>query len=57
VARPSQYVCVETGDSLWTIAQEVLGDGLRWREVAHKNRIHHPYKVSEGQCLEVPQTL
>ena len=52
--RASRYVCVEAGDSLWTIASEVLGDERWWRRIADQNQIAFPFKVVPGECLELP---
>ncbi|OQX51288.1 hypothetical protein B5M47_01070 [candidate division CPR3 bacterium 4484_211] len=46
---------VKEGDTLWSIAQEVYGDGFRWRKIAEANNIplERPY-VEEGQELVIP---
>lgn len=50
----SEFVCVEKGDSLWNISCDLFGDGLKWRSIAKHNQIQYPFKISVGQCLELP---
>lgn len=49
----AEYV-VGDGDSMWTIAQEVLGDGTRWSEIAGANPTVDPDRLRIGQKLRVP---
>lgn len=46
---------VKIGDNLWKIAQEQLGDGLKWREIAEANDIPigNP-SLKVGQELIIP---
>lgn len=48
---------VKAGQTLHQVAQEVLGDGRRWREIyeANKNKIPDPNNVRAGTELEFPQ--
>ena len=47
---------VQKGDSLWKIAQEKLGSGLRWNEIYEANRdsIRDPDLIYVGQELQIP---
>ena len=51
----STYV-VKAGDSLSKIAQEVLGDVNRWKEIweANKAAVPDPNAISVGQELLIP---
>lgn len=49
----SMYYTVEPGDSLWRIAQRLLHDGNRWREIARDNRLSNPDLIFVGQQLLV----
>lgn len=44
------------GDSLWKIANKLLGSGLRWNEIyeANKDTIKNPSLILTGQKLNVP---
>lgn len=48
-----QYT-VEAGDSLSTIARDVLGDLTRWQEIASANKLAAPYVIYPGQVLQLP---
>ena len=54
-ALASSYT-VESGDCLWLIAQELLGDGNRWTEIyeANKDVISDPNLIYAGQALTIP---
>lgn len=46
---------VKFGDSLSKIAQNELGDGDRWKEIAELNGLKRPYKLEVGQTLKMPE--
>ncbi len=48
------YHTVYPGDNLWSIAQQYLGDGNRWREVADANGLENPSLLKVGQKLLIP---
>lgn len=50
-----KYV-VKSGDTLSKIAQELLGDANRWREIveANKAQIQNPNQIRPGWELEIP---
>ena len=47
---------VKSGDSLSKIAEELLGDPDRWREIfeANKDKIDDPNAIKVGQELSIP---
>ena len=51
-ARTETYV-VRKGDSLWSIARALLGDGRRYLELAKLNGIAAPYTIHTGQVLTI----
>ncbi|MBI3115507.1 MAG: LysM peptidoglycan-binding domain-containing protein [Candidatus Kerfeldbacteria bacterium] len=59
-AGPATYV-VESGDSLWWIAQRFLGNGARWPDLVAANRNRHPSLginpslISIGWRLTIPR--
>lgn len=42
---------VKRGDTLWSIACTLYGDGTRWRSIAAKNGITEPRKLQIGRIL------
>lgn len=52
---PTTYQVIG-GDSLWVIAQKLLGKGDRWREIydLNKNIISSPGLIRPGQKLKIP---
>lgn len=52
----AMVVVVQRGDSLWSIAERVLGDGERWREIFDLNRdqIADPDEIDIGWALTLP---
>jgi len=55
VVRPTTYV-VEFGDTLTSIAQDMYGDGSRWRDiqVANRSLLGRSDQVKVGQELKIP---
>ncbi|MBP9700514.1 LysM peptidoglycan-binding domain-containing protein [Candidatus Woesebacteria bacterium] len=53
MSTPRTYT-VKSNDGLWTIAQEVYGDGYKWTEIAKANNLESPYTLTEGQELSIP---
>lgn len=49
----SEYV-VQEDDSLWSIAQQQLGNGNRYKEIARLNRIKDVDSVAVGSRLKLP---
>jgi nucleoid-associated protein YgaU len=53
----AQAYTVKTGDSLWSIAQEVYGDGNSWRSIATANNLSNPEFVHAGNELKLPDQI
>lgn len=55
-AEEARSYVVKAGDSLSKIAEELLGDADRWREIfeANKDQIDDPNEIREGQELKIP---
>jgi len=51
--EPATYT-VKSGDYLYKIAADVLGDANRWKEIASLNNISAPYTIYSGQVLKLP---
>ena len=52
---PETYT-VKSGDSLSKIAQQLYGDGRKWRAIFESNRdlISNPDLIHPGQVLKIP---
>ena len=46
---------VQSGESLSSIARDVLGDIDEWPTLAYVNSIQHPYWIRPGQILQLPR--
>lgn len=53
-APAGQSYTVESGDTLWAIAERFLGDGNRYQEIANANGIANPDLINPGQVLNIP---
>ena len=47
---------VQSGDSLWSVAESVLGDGSKFEYLASINGIGEPYVIEPGQTLKLSGT-
>ena len=45
---------VQAGESLSTIARDVLGDQNQWQQIASLNNLVPPYVIYTGQVLVLP---
>lgn len=45
---------VKKGDTLWVIAQQYLGSGAKWQQIANLNGIRDPKKLKIGTKLRIP---
>jgi 5'-nucleotidase len=45
---------VRKGDTLWSLAEEYLGSGRRWQEIAEANPSVNPNKLLVGMQLKIP---
>lgn len=55
-SAPANFVVVESGDTLWGLAEEHLGDGSRWPELYEVNRGvigNDPRAIEVGMVLSV----
>lgn len=54
--RLPDYYIVNTGDTLYKIAQRFLGDGSQWQKIlnANQNQIPNPNNLSAGTLLAIP---
>lgn len=53
----AQTYTVKAGDNLWSIAQEVYGDGNSWRSIATANNLSNPDFVHAGNELKLPDQV
>lgn len=53
VTTKTETYVVQKGDSLWSIARSLLGDGRRYLELAKINDISAPYTIYAGQVLSI----
>jgi nucleoid-associated protein YgaU len=54
IRRSTVNVTVERGDTLWSIAEQRLGAGERWREIAELNRGR---EMSDGSTFDDARTI
>lgn len=45
---------IKKGDTLWSIAKRVYGDGSKYKELAEMNGISNPNKIYAGATLSLP---
>jgi hypothetical protein len=45
---------VVSGDTLWAIAEQFLGDGNKYQEIATASGIANPDHIEPGQILTIP---
>jgi 5'-nucleotidase len=45
---------VQKGDTLWSIAQRIYGDGKKWQSIAQANGNLDPRQLKVGQTLTLP---
>lgn len=48
------HYIVKSGDTLWEIARDQLGNARQWQEIAACNGIRPPYLIVIGQMLKLP---
>ena len=50
---PETYT-VQRGDSLWSIAENIYGDGYRWTDIAQANDLANPQVIHAGNVFVLP---
>jgi LysM repeat protein len=50
---PRTYT-VQSGDTLWAIAEQFYGDGNRYQEIANASGVANPDLIQPGQVLTIP---
>ncbi|MFE3291633.1 LysM peptidoglycan-binding domain-containing protein [Rhodococcus sp. NPDC059234] len=53
-APAAQTHTVESGDTLWDLAQRFYGDGNQFQRIADANGIPNPDAINVGQVLTIP---
>lgn len=53
----TEYYTIKSGDTLWAIAAEFLGNGAKYTEIFEANRevIEDPDKIFPGQKIRIPK--
>lgn len=46
---------VKEGDTLWSIAENELGNGFAWTKIAEENKIENPGVIEKGTKLTLPK--
>ncbi|MEO0367807.1 MAG: peptidoglycan-binding protein LysM [Pseudomonadota bacterium] len=56
-AAEVEYYTIKSGDTLWAIASEFLGNGAKYTEIFEANRevIEDPDKIFPGQKIRIPK--
>lgn len=54
VGKANQTYTVQRGDTLWSIAKRVYGDGKLWEKIAQINGLSNPKQLKVGQKLILP---
>ena len=57
VAVEVEYYTIKSGDTLWAVAKEFLGNGSKYMEIFEANRevIEDPDKIFVGQKIRIPR--
>lgn len=53
-APAAQTYTIESGDTLWAIAERFYGDGNQYQRIADANGIPNPDAINAGQVLTIP---
>jgi nucleoid-associated protein YgaU len=50
---PATHV-VQSGETLWSIAESTIGSGYNWIDIAKENKLTDPNDISAGEKLTIP---
>ena len=55
--KEAEFVLIQSGDTLWGIAERVYGNGARYQEIFEANRevIENPDLIYPGQKIRIPR--
>lgn len=55
-AKEPKFHTVESGDTLWAVAEKAYGNGSKYNAIFEANRpmLSHPDKIYPGQVLRIP---
>jgi nucleoid-associated protein YgaU len=45
---------VQSGDTLWSLAERFYGQGRRWEEIAHANELKNGDGLIAGSIIKIP---
>lgn len=51
----SSFYIVKSGDSLWTISENIYKSGYNWADIAKANKLENPGLIFAGTKLEIPK--
>ena len=50
----AQQYTVQSGDTLYSLAQRFYGDGNQWQKIAQTNNIADPSQLQAGVTITIP---
>ena len=55
IQTDSRQYTIQKGDTLWSIAKTMLGDGKRYKEIVELNPGLEPTKLPIGKTIQLPE--
>jgi nucleoid-associated protein YgaU len=55
VVKQGATYTVQTGDTLWNIAESAYKSGYKWTEIARANKLSNPDSIEAGMKLSIPE--